>query len=149
MSDYDDDLLDDEPEQQNGPRQLREALKRAQDQLAEMTAKGEAAERRAFFAEAGLNDLTPAQRTLLDKGYDGPNEVEKLRAFAQEAGFLAPPAAPEPDESAEAQQRIASAATGTIPTTTDTQIAELEAAAAQGQEALLAKMREHGATFTS
>lgn len=151
MSDYDDDLPDDEAEQQNGPRQLRDALKRAQEQHAEMLAKAEAAERRAVFAEAGLTDLTPAQRTLLNKGYEGDMTPEAIRTFAQEAGFLAPPPpTDEVDDSAQTQRRIASAAGTAAPVPNDeAKVRELEAAAAQGQGALMAKLREHGATFTS
>lgn len=146
--DYDgnDDLFDgNDPEPQNGPRQLREAMRRAQEQATEAAARAEAAERRAVFAEAGLTSLTPAQRALLDKGYDGPLETDAIRAFAQDAGFLAPPAPSEPDVSAQAQARIAEAAGAATSTPgVETQVSELEAAASQGKDELLAKLREHG-----
>jgi hypothetical protein len=145
--DYDDDdFLGDDAPQQQGPRQLREAMRRAQEQATEAAARAEAAERRAVFAEAGLTTLTPAQRTLLDAGYKGDLTAEAVRAFATEAGFIAPPPAPEPDASAQAQARIADAAgTATAVPTADAKVSELHAAAAQGRDALLAKMREHGA----
>lgn len=148
--DYDNDFLNDDDEPQpNGPRQLREAMRRAQEQATEAAARAEAAERRATFAEAGLTSLTPAQRTLLSKGYEGDMTPEAIRAFAQEAGFLAPPPPADiPDDSADAQSRIAAAAGTAAPVpTADARIAELEAAAAQGKDALEAQMRKHGMSF--
>lgn len=145
--DTDDQFGDEDQPHANGPRQLREAKARADAKAAEAEARAVAAERRAVFAEAGLTSLTPAQRTLLDKGYDGPLEADAIKAFAQDAGFLAPPAPPEPDVSAQAQDRIANAAgSGSATPTAEAQIQELEAAAAQGKEALLAKIQEHGVT---
>lgn len=150
--DYDDDIqYDDDPQPQNGPRALREAKARAEAKAAEAEARATAAERRAVLAEVGATGLTPAQRALFDKGYDGPFEPDAVKTFLQDAGFLAPPPVtePEPDDSAQAQSRIADAATGSTPVTEDVRVRELEAAAAQGQDALLAKMREHGTSFTT
>lgn len=148
---YDDDFQNDDDTASSGPRQLREAMRRAQEQATEAAARADAAERRAVFAEAGLTGLTAAQRTLLDKGYDGPLEPDAIKTFAQEAGFLAPPPAqPEADASAQAQGRIADAATGAnAPGNVEAAVSELEAAAALGQDALLAKLRDHGVTLTS
>ncbi len=143
--DYDLDDTYDEPEQTNGPRQLREAMKRAQQAEADATARAEAAERRAAFSDAGLHTLTPAQRTLLDNGYKGELTSEAIKAFAQEAGFLAADPEPEPDASAQAQSRIAQASsTAAAVPSEDARIMELQTAAAQGKEAFLAQIVAHG-----
>lgn len=150
--DYDDTTYDtyDEPEPSNGPKQLREAMKRAQQAADEATARAEAAERRAAFADAGLHTLTPAQRELLNNGYKGELTSEAIKAFAQEAGFLPTDPAPEPDVSAQAQGRIAQASGTAVPVPSEqTRIQELQAAAANGKEALLAQIREHGVAVGS
>lgn len=92
MTEYDDENDGNENEQpveSKTPNWRRKLEAEAEEGRA---AKQKAAEleRRLAISEAGLTSLTPQQRELLENGYKGEWTGEKVREFAEGAGFLTP-----------------------------------------------------------
>ena len=151
-NDYDDDETGtDEPADRNvtlSRDAIRKMEKRAR-QAEEAEKRAAEAERRAAFAEAGIK-LTDPKMSYFVKGYDGEMTAEAITAAATEAGFLA--ATESSDDSATRAElaghdRISNASSGSSSRSGEAEkIAELEAAADKGPEALFAQMRAHGRT---
>lgn len=89
MSDFtgSEDEFDDQP----SPGDLRKQVERHEQKAREADARAAALERELAFAKAGL-DLNDPKMGYFVKGYDGEADPEKIRAAAEAAGFLAPPA---------------------------------------------------------
>jgi hypothetical protein len=72
------DDLDEEPNEDPTPKQLRDAAKRGK----EAEARAEAAERKLAFADAGL-DLADERSQYFIDGYKGPMTREDIRGTAE------------------------------------------------------------------
>jgi len=115
--DLDLDLEDEEDEQpkQNGPKQLREALRRARErakQADEFQQKAERLERELAVSRAGLSDLGEKRTAALLKVHEGDLTPEALKQTAADLGFITIEE-DEPDkgeQAAEAHARASSAA---------------------------------------
>jgi hypothetical protein len=132
MADYDDDDKD----EGSVPRSQIRALEKKAQAADEALKRAEAAERRLAFAEAGI-DLKDPKMAYFVKGYDGEVEAEKIRAAAEEAGFLAQPQPTDEQRDVLAgQQRIAAVASGAAPASPGD--------LARGMQEMQAAYNEHG-----
>lgn len=148
MSEFTDSEIEHEPEE---PRGLRKQIEEQAAKAREAEARAAAAERELAFAKAGL-PLSDPKMGYFVKGYDGDLTPEAIKAAAEAAGFLAPPAPEVPaEELAQHQQAATLAATGTISTPDESAQyqAELAAAASQGRDAIFAVMDKYGSPRSS
>lgn len=100
------DPIDDEPAA--GEPGWRKRLEAQARRAKELEAQLEATNRLNAVLQAGI-DVTSPLGKLFVKGYDGPAEVEAIKAAAAEAGVLSQPAPTPPqvpDAEREAQQRM-------------------------------------------
>lgn len=155
---------DDEPDQQQQPqrrepnwrRKLEEEARAGREAKAEAEkamAEATAARRELAFAKAGI-DVESGPGKLFARAYDGDATPEAVKAAALEYGIIKPDVTP---EEVAAEQRVAAAASGGIPSgTTLDPIAELDAIAeltptgwnAEGPEQVKAWARANGLTIT-
>lgn len=126
-------------------------IKRANLKALEEKARvGETSRRELAFYRAGINMSDP-KLTYFVKGYDGELDPDAIRAAAQDAGFIERPALSEAEQqaqaSAQAADRVASAATNTAPppaSQADRQREYAEALATGGPQALAALAAKYG-----
>lgn len=143
----DDNDLDDQQPVENKTPNWRRKLEQDAEQGRAATAKAEALEKRLAISEAGLTSLTPQQRELLENGYKGEWSAEKVREFAEGAGFL--PAQQQTASTADADlaalDKVSQASQGAGIAPAENAIAGLyEADRTGGREAVLAKLRADG-----
>jgi hypothetical protein len=103
-------------------------------------------ERRLAISEAGLTSLTPQQRELLENGYKGEWTAEKVREFAEGAGFTAPKQQTSTnDADLAALDKVSQASQGAGIAPQEDAVAGLYAADRQGgRAALIEKLRTDG-----
>lgn len=108
-----------------GPKELREALKREQTARKEAEAKL----RQVAFREAGF-DPNAGVGKLLASQYDGEPEVDAIRAFATEYGLdtgSTPAPAVAVDDAQARVDAVVAASTSQVPDNLEAQIAQAEA----------------------
>lgn len=119
MSDLDDIIDDNDDDEPNHIRNLREKAKegdRLRKEMAELQAKLAKREREDAFRAAGIDPADPKQ-TYFVKGYDGDTTVEAIQEAARNAGFLDAPAAQAPSaEQTAGWIEAARVTSGSIPT---------------------------------
>ena len=109
----DEDLDNLEDDQQQGPKQLREALKREQQAAAQAQAELAQLKREAAFREAGVDLANPLHAAAV-KGYDG--SPEGIPEWVSGLGLNSPPPPPGiPPEEQAALERITAASRGDQP----------------------------------
>lgn len=126
-------------------------IKRANLKALEEKARvGETSRKKLAFYEAGIN-MTDPKMAYFVKGYDGDLDAEAIRAAAVDAGFIEKPPPSEAEqqaqESAQAADRVANAATNTAPpppNQADRQREYAEALATGGPQALAAIAAKYG-----
>lgn len=122
---------------------IRKMEKRAKDADAAEQRAVEA-ERRAAFAEAGIK-LSDPKMSYFVKGYDGEMTADAITAAATEAGFLAAPTDDSSSSDLEALDRVSNASGGSNSKPSGNEkVAGLYAAADQGRDALIARIRADG-----
>jgi hypothetical protein len=102
------DFTGSEDEYDEEPRGLRKQIEEQAAKAREAEARAAAAERQLAFAKAGL-DLSDPKMSYFVKGYDGESDPEKIKAAAQEAGFIGAPSQEPAVPAAELQQHQAAA----------------------------------------
>ena len=109
-----DDLDNPEDQQNEGPKALREALKREQQERAAAQAELEQLKREAAFRDAGM-DLSNPQHAAMAKGYDG--DPAGISEWVGNLGLTSTTNPPPQVEIAERQQleRLANASAGDTP----------------------------------
>lgn len=142
----DDNELDDQQPVENKTPNWRRKLEQDAEDGRAAKAKAEALEKRLAFAEAGLTNLKPEQRTLLENGHKGEWTAEALRQAAEGAGFLT---AQQPTSTADADlaalDKVSQASQGAGIAPAEDAIAKLYAADREGgKAAVLAQLRADG-----
>lgn len=100
------------PPTEEEPRGLRKQIEEQASKAREAEARAAAAERELAFAKAGL-PLDDPKMGYFVKGYEGDLTPEAIKAAAESAGFLSPPAPEIPaEELAQHQQAANLAGTG-------------------------------------
>jgi hypothetical protein len=141
---YDDDFEDQEPEAKPAPRKLRDALDRANAEIAELKAQAERAqvlERENALFKANLGSLTEAQQDAVLKTAQEITETG-LRSQAELLGFIQPPEPAAPAEDIQAFDRVAQATAGAA--SPDATNYDAEVAAANSPTELKAVMAKYG-----
>ncbi len=130
-----------------GPKQLREALKREQDRASAAQAELDQFKREAAFREAGVDLTNPLHRAAV-KGYDGA--ADGIKDWVTEIGLTAhsTPLQPSvPDSERERLERIFSASSGDqegqVPNPTADKDNELRAATEQARREGWTNTRYH------
>lgn len=151
MTEYDDenDGIDENQQPQSTSKpNWRRKLEQEAAEGKQAKADKEALEKRLAFAEAGLTNLKPEQRQLLENGHRGEWTAEALRQAAEGAGFLAEPqqtAPAAPDADLQALDRVSQAQAGAGVAPAEDAVAGLYAADRQGgRQAVLDKIRADG-----
>lgn len=162
MSEYDNDLLDNEElelEPDNEPqRDSRKFVRKLEQEAKEgKRAKAEADEAKAELAkakrdlalmQAGIDVNSPTGK-LFVKGYDGEVSVEAIKAAASEYGLLPTSQAPDVKQELDGMDRIANASTSSAPTSNPTALDELRKAGESGNpDDILKVLRANGVSIS-
>ena len=145
---YTDDTYSEEVEQQETPKQLRDAANRS----GKYKAEAENLRRENAFLKAGINADDPRMSYFV-KGYDGDLDPQAIQKAALDAGFIQPATKQQADlkQTAAAQKRVSNASAGAVQqgTTPDGALAQLEAAFAEGGvQAMLEVAKAYGLPVT-
>lgn len=143
----DDDTLDDDQLTEESPniRQLRDKAKRAGDaerEASEAREQLQALQREVEFRKAGIDPDDPKAKYFA-KAYDGDLTAEAIKAEAEQAGILQPPAEQTPGDEQNAWQRTASAAQGATTDGPKTDVMT-ELQNAKSPDEIAAIMQRHG-----
>lgn len=150
MTEYDNENDGNENNQQpdeNSKPNWRRKLEQDAEEGRQAKADKEKLEKRLAISEAGLTSLTPQQRELLENGYKGEWTGEKVREFAESAGFLTPSTqnSSTADADLAALDRVSQASAGAGVAPAEDPIARLhEADRRGGKEAVLEQLRADG-----
>lgn len=159
MSEYDNDLLDnedlelesnDEPQRDSRKfvRKLEQEAKegkRAKAEAEEVKAELAKAKRDLALAQAGIDVNSPTGK-LFVKGYDGEPTVEAIKAAASEYGLLPTSQAPDVKQELDAMDRVASASTASAPVGSPNALDELRKA--ENPEQVLKVLRANGVSIS-
>lgn len=159
MSEYDNDLLDnedlelesnDEPQRDSRKfvRKLEQEAKegkRAKAEAEEAKAELAKAKRDLALAQAGIDVNSPTGK-LFVKGYDGEPTVEAIKAAASEYGLLPTSQAPDVKQELDAMDRVASASTASAPVGSPNALDELRKA--ENPEQVLKVLRANGVSIS-
>lgn len=159
MSEYDNDLLDNEDlelESNDEPqRDSRKFVRKLEQEAKEgKRAKAEADEAKAelakvkrdlALAQAGIDVNSPTGK-LFVKGYDGEPTVEAIKAAASEYGLLPTSQAPDVKQELDAMDRVASASTASAPVGSPNALDELRKA--ENPEQVLKVLRANGVSIS-